>query len=363
MNLVMQRENKLQQQIHIIKNEISSQFQNNLISIILYGSYGRGEGAFYYDDSGCIRTYNDFDIIVVLDYLVDIKKVHKIGHLLSEKLDVKWVDISQKTILKLKTLELNIFNYDLKYGSRVIYGDENVINFIPSFNAKNIHLKEVETLYFTRMWAFLGCLPYDGFDRKLNSEETRFFNYQMAKAILAVVDIILIQKKQYCTSYIARVDRIFKISKNDVQLIKWSKWAIEEKMSPTNDVISPSELKEMYKEVLSLFLFKMYPALSLYYKININGAFDVKKGVFRSISELIIFFKVLLKTRKFDYFKKIKLKLVQSFLVESFLKNKTEKECLLKESKKILRKLDKSLKVRSLDWNEMRLIVSKLRAE
>ena len=76
---------------------------------------------------------------------------------------------------------------------------------------------------------------------------------------------------------------------------------------------------------------------------------------------MVIFFKVIIKTRSFDYIKKIKLKLIQSFLAEAFLKNETEQESLLIESKKLLKKREYSINVTNLNWHELRLIVSKLR--
>ena len=38
------------------------------------------------------------------------------------------------TISKLKRLYPTIFNYDLKYGSKVIYGDKNILDLIPEMD-------------------------------------------------------------------------------------------------------------------------------------------------------------------------------------------------------------------------------------
>lgn len=361
MGSLLERENKLQYEIAIINQEVLKHFPSGLLSIILYGSYGRDEGAFYYDEVGDIRTYNDFDIILVVDKLVHSKKIQDISDILNEKLDVKWIDLSQKVRSKLRSLELSIFNYDLKHGSRVIFGDQNVFNEIPDFKVENINLKEAETLYFTRIWAFLGSLPVDGFERELTPDEVRFFNYQMAKAVLAVIDVKLLLEGKYTTSYKARVKKICEIYVKDQHLVKWAKWAIDQKICPSHEQMNLKEVKERYKEVLELFLGEMYSVLSVYYKKKIDSPFDIKKALFWSMSELVIFFKVLLKTRSFDYLKKVKLKLMQSFLAEFILKNKKEQEGLLKESKKLLKQIDYSINVTNLNWHELRLIVSELR--
>jgi len=352
-------ENKLNSEIELINQIILEKISDSIISIILYGGYGRGEGAFYYDEQKKIRTYNDFDIVLVVKSIVEENIINQILKDLNKKIDVKWIDLSQKSLKSLKNLKLSIFNYDLKNGSRVIYGDQKIFNEIPSFKAKNIKLKEAETLYFTRLWAFLGSLPLDGFDRKLNSEEVRFFNYQMTKAILAVVDVILLNEAEYCTSYKERVKKLVALKKDNKDLVKWSNWAIGQKLFPSCELISPSQVKQMYKDILSLYIEEMYSILSVYYNRKIKNSFDIKQSLLYSKSEWIIFVKLLLKTRSLSYAKDFKMKLIQSFLVEAFLKKENQKEILLKESRKLFKQISKLSKCQ--DWNSMRIVIAKLR--
>jgi hypothetical protein len=357
----LDKNTKLNSEIELIKKVIVPKMNGSLISIILYGSYGRGEGAFYLDDIGNMRTYNDFDIILVLNSLVSSKSIHEISKELNDKLDVKWIDISQKTPKTLRNLKISVFNFDLKYGSRVIYGDQNILDKTPHFKAMNINLREAQTLYFTRLWTFLGSLPIDGFDRKLNSDEVRFFNYQMSKAILAVVDVILIRKGDYCSSYQKRVDKVRKISiiSNDFKPL--IEWAIKQKLSPSNEELSNVEVKERYEEILNVFLSEMYSALSIYHKKSIKDSFNLKKAVLGSKSLWLDFFKSVIKTRKFDYMKKIKLDVIQSFLAEAFLKEGKNQEELFKEAKKLLKQIEPSRKIDNLDWHELRIIISSLK--
>ena len=150
---------KLDNEIKIIINETISIIKNSIEAIILYGSYGREEGSFFRDDKGEIRTYNDFDIIIVSNSFISNSEIDKVSEILSNKLDVRWIDIAQKSIDDLKKLKSSIFNFDLKFGSSVIWGNKKILQYIPTFKCYELSLKEAETLYFTRIWTFLGSLP------------------------------------------------------------------------------------------------------------------------------------------------------------------------------------------------------------
>ncbi|MFI1772639.1 hypothetical protein [Thalassobellus citreus] len=354
---------KLNSEITIINSEILRFTNKQIISVVLYGSYGRGEGAFFLDAENNIRTYNDFDLVLVVNELLDQSIINKITIELNKKLDVKWIDISQKTKKKLRELKLTIFNFDLKNGSRVIYGDKNILDNIPDYNSANLSLKEAETLYFTRIWAFLGSLPVDGFERELKGEEVRFFRNQMAKAILAVVDVLLLQKKYYNSSYKKRCKKVIEIFNDKTNFIKWTKWAIEEKCNPKDKIISVSELKEMYLEITNLFLKEMYNVLSIYYNKKITGPYTVKKSVLFSTSEWLILLKSVVKTRSFKYIQQTKVKIAQSYLVDAFLREGKEKENLIKKSRELIKKLNNSEDIDNLNWNELRLLIAKLRMD
>lgn len=354
---------KLNNEIDIITSEILKITNNQVIAIILYGSYGRGEGAFFIDKENNIRTYNDFDLVLVVNKIIDHSIIDKISISLSDKLDVKWVDISQKTKEKLQKLQLTIFNFDLKNGSRVIYGDSEILDNLPDYDVSKLSLKEAETLYFTRIWAFLGALPIDGFERELNREEIRFYRNQMAKAVLAVVDVLLLQKKCYDSSYRKRTEKAIGIFNNNPNFIKWATWAIDEKCNPKDEIISVNELKKMYTEIASLFFKEMYVALSKYYNKRITQAADIEKALMFSVSEWLNLFKSMLKTRGFRYIRKTKVKIAQSYLMDAFFKEGIERENSINKTRGLIKKFDSSIKSNELNWNELRLLISQLRME
>ena len=114
---------KLKNDLDIIVEKIK---YINPIAIILYGSYGRGEGAWYDDKFGSKLPYNDYDILIILKSLISKIELKRIKKSLHKEINIKWIDLSQKTEKNIKNLNSSIFNYDLKYASKVIYGDTKI---------------------------------------------------------------------------------------------------------------------------------------------------------------------------------------------------------------------------------------------
>jgi len=352
---------KLENEIKIIITETVSILKNSIEAIILYGSYGREEGSFFSDNKGEIHTYNDFDIIIVPNSFINNSEIVKVSEVLSNKLDVRWIDISQKKVNDLKQLKVSIFNFDLKYGSTVIWGNEAVLEYIPAFNSSELSLKEAETLYFTRIWTFLGSLSVDAFKTGVSDDNARFFRNQMAKAILAVVDILLLQNKSYNSSYRKRVELINELHPNNEALTSMAKWALDEKLRPKSIKMSSIEVCELYDSVANLFFREMHLVLGKFYKRNITSTKDIEAAMKFSMYEIITIIKSAIKTRKISHSKGFKLRVAQSYIFEAYFKENDDKIKLINHAKRIITEIDSSSNVKSFDWNELRLFVAKLR--
>ena len=352
---------KLDNEIKIIINETISIINNSFEAIILYGSYGRQEGSFFRDDKGDIRTYNDFDIIIVSNSFISNSEIDKVSEILSNKLDVRWIDIAQKSIDDLKQLKSSIFNFDLKFGSSVIWGNKKILQYIPAFKSCELSLKEAETLYFTRIWTFLGSLPIDAFKSGVSNANARFFRNQMAKAVLAVVDILLLQNKSYNSSYKKRVERINELHTDNKTLIKLANWALKEKLRPKSNKMSSIEVSELYGSVSNLFIKEMYKVLGKFYNRNIATTKDIEAAMKFSMQEIVSIIKGAIKTRKISHSKGFKLRIAQSYIFEAYFKKNEKKIKLINIAKIIITEIDSYAKIDSFNWNELRLFVSELR--
>lgn len=282
-------EKSLNRDIETIKEiSLSLLDKENIISIYLYGGYGRGEGSWVLEEiNGQIsaKPYNDYDIAFIVKKKIPNEKLRQLESEFKKNLDVKWIDLDQYTTLNLKLFNTTIKNYDFKYASKWIYGNKDVLKNIPSIDSKSITLKDVETLYLTRIWTLVGSFPKNGL-MKMLKDEKMFFRNQMAKCILAIVDNILVLNKEYDASYKKRVEKI-KNYTNDIELLELSRWALEEKLFPKCEGMDASEIKRLYKKVNKLFFKYFYSTLSIYYKKIIECPEDIDKFIIYNPIDLI----------------------------------------------------------------------------
>ncbi|RLA83987.1 MAG: hypothetical protein DRG78_02705 [Epsilonproteobacteria bacterium] len=323
-----------------IKKQLISEVVENfptVDSIILYGSYGRGEGGWFLDNKK-LYPYNDFDLLLVYDKKYNNSvDINKFKEKLSKKVNVKFIDISFITTSKLKNTKNSIYGYDLKYGSKVIYGNTDILDNIPTLSSSNINLIEGEILFFTRLWPFVGSV----IDIKnLEGDESRFFRNQMAKAMLSIVDVILLMNNQYDHSYIKRYEMISLIDSKLISdnLLKRCKWALEEKLMPKATSMSKKDVEELYNEIASFYKKYMLMILNKKYNKNFLNILDFKdyyKKSFKINCKRILY--ILIKRNK--RFEKVYWTNIIQMNILSILTNEKEEKLLIEESVEIFKKI------------------------
>jgi len=279
----------LSRDIEVIKS-ISIKYLDpeNIISIYLYGGYGRDEGSWVIEKIGGqpkVRPYNDYDIAIIVKKKISLTKMRSLENKLKENLDIKWVDLCQYSKLNLKLFKVSIKNYDFKYASKWIYGRKDILRHIPNMDVKSITLKDIETLYITRIWTLIGSFSEKGLE-KMQYDEEMFFRNQMAKCILAIVDCVLVINKEYDPSYKKRVEKFSSIS-SDKKLVDLAQWALDEKLFPRTVGMTSEEINNLYQSVHRLFFLHMYSSLSIYYKTKIDKPEDMYHQIMYNPIELI----------------------------------------------------------------------------
>ena len=73
--------------------------------IILYGGYGRNEGSWLVIDNQSPKPYNDFDILLVVNKQLNGDIIFKIKEHLKSKISIRWIDLTQIKLKKLKKLK------------------------------------------------------------------------------------------------------------------------------------------------------------------------------------------------------------------------------------------------------------------
>ena len=256
---------------------------------------------------------------------------------------------------------MSIYNYDLKYASKVIDGDYSILKLISNFDAYKLPLKEGEILFFTRLWTLLGCLNEKGFQIQCNKEEARFFRSQMAKAILAVVDVLLLQRGVYHPSYRERIQRLISLYPKNIEFNELSKWALKEKLNPSSEKINPKDIQSLYNKVHKEYFFHMMGFFSKYYNEKVNSVYDIERHTKYSFVYLIRRLGYLMIKRNFRGEKILAIKMAQMFIAVAYEDGNINNE-LFRKGIKYMKYIDSSISD-ELSWNKARILVAKMRNE
>ena len=176
------------------------------VGIILCGGFGRGEGTVV-KEGQLVRPVNDYDFLIVtdekpLDMSILAKK-------LANALTMKLLDIRAISPDELNKLPISQWAYDLKYGSKVIFGDKSLLQLIPDFSAEQIPVWEAIKLLCNRMAGILGALSYDEAMRSLIIKDQGWFRVQVDHMLIACGDAALIRYGYYHHLYRERLRRLF----------------------------------------------------------------------------------------------------------------------------------------------------------
>jgi len=334
---------------------------SELRAIILYGGYGRDEGSWIIESDGEHRPYNDYDILLVIENKIPVEQIELLRKDLAKQIGIRWVDIGQKTPEELQKSRPSIYNYDLKYASKVIQGDLNILSLIPKMDAAKLPLKEGETLFFTRLWTLLGSLDEKGFSVDRAGEESRFFRNQMAKAVLAVVDVLLLQKRAYYSSYKERVKRLSELYPEKIELCDLSEWALEEKLFPKAPDMTADEIKKLYQKIHHFFFSEVYGLLTKYYGRRIENPKGIERHLKWGVTSIVKRVGWIVLRKNLNWEKRIAVNLAQSYIAAAFNNDVNYKE-FFQRGIGYIRYLDWSFPADS-SWDKARVRVAELRME
>lgn len=192
----------------------------NLIAIILFGGFGKGEGSVEITGGKPI-PYNDFDFYVVTREKLSDETLDSISHRASATIgrggeeiahhpeqrydSTKFfhVDVRCIPIEMLPNLMKTQRYYELKHKSIVLFGDSTVLDQIPTITPDDIPLSEGLRNLFNKLHTMLlGLQPsYTEDQRKIKI----FWSY---KAYLAICESLLILSRRFASSAFER-DKLF----------------------------------------------------------------------------------------------------------------------------------------------------------
>jgi hypothetical protein len=183
-----------------------------LEGLALAGGYGRGEGGVLRTETG-EHPYNDLEFFVFVRGLPRVndfrfgEALQKLGHSLSEVAGIE-VEFKILSLAKLRTSTPTMFYYDLFMGHRwLIGGEELLAGCAQHGDASRIPLHEATRLLMNRCSGLLYAkerLQRETF----TSEDADFVHRNLAKAQLAMGDVLLAASGNYHWSCRERAQRL-----------------------------------------------------------------------------------------------------------------------------------------------------------
>lgn len=251
--------------LNLIKKEILKEI-NDIKCILLGGGFGRGEGSVLMLKN-LIQPINDYDIYVICNIIPDENKRTLIRKRLNSIIKIRQIDIDYRTRKDLKNSKKTVSDFDLKYASKLIYGDISVLNTMPEFNSNEIKLSEGIIPLNLYLIALIQSFPY-----KNNIKDEFWGKQQICKSILGWSMALLINEKKYDPSYFKR-KIIFNSITNDQEMIDLVNFATEFKLKPR--LKSKDNWDTLWHRNLYIHLKVINIIYSKYYKKNIDNIFDV----------------------------------------------------------------------------------------
>jgi hypothetical protein len=168
-------------------------------AIIIAGGFGRGEGTIM-TDGASIRPANDYDIVVVG---ADGTAVEGLSETLARDLQIDFVDLCPCPALT-RSEPLSQWDHDLRYGSRLVWGNPLVVDRLPHYAPAEIGVDEGIFQIGNRSGGLL--LGFTGAGEAADAQDL-FLMRQATKFLIAIADCWLIAHADYHASYAIRQRR------------------------------------------------------------------------------------------------------------------------------------------------------------
>jgi len=201
------RELAISRDLKAIRRCIAKLDPNPEKTVILAGSFGRGEGAVVVED-GRGRAVNDYDVLVFSKTKIDPAVLKAARERLAKEAGLPFMDLSWLDPEWASVPDLTLFRYDFRYGARVVAGDYGFLDRLPHWAENEIPSAEVLRLLCNRAAGVLiGLIPAVLSSKEPLGGDREFLWIQAMKAGTALADHHLTNWGAYHTSYRVRRGR------------------------------------------------------------------------------------------------------------------------------------------------------------
>lgn len=230
----------------------------NVRYLILVGGFGRGEGAVLFEN-GVPAPINDYDVVVISENGPDRSRLKELSKEIAKKIGVRLVDLIPIKNADVSSLPYTMFNYDMKYGGYIFFGDGNILGKMPDYDPSKMPLVEGKVLLFKRMICLLESYSEEFRKREPSEDEKFFLANQSSKMVVACCDSLLLLKGLYHHSYIERCKRFSEVFKERKKLVGLVQGATDFKLRPKSEINFDTikywfDARELFIDTLSEFL-------------------------------------------------------------------------------------------------------------
>jgi hypothetical protein len=201
---------KIDQIIACQVSEISSRIikeVDDVISLFLIGGYARGEGSVLVEKDGIVPL-GDYDFLVISrfpHYPIEFSWVKS----LQKKFRVQYhIGTSIVWEPSLPFLGKRIYWYEMKFGSRLLFGSEKVLDLIRISDGSEVSVNEGLSLMFNRLMGLLRVFDISLLTNKPNRRQREDLIFQSVKLILSCGESLLLLDHRYHFSYEERLRRL-----------------------------------------------------------------------------------------------------------------------------------------------------------
>ena len=173
---------------------------HSIDGIFLVGGFGRDEGSIMMHE-GKVHVINDYDLVIITSKSYKKDEIDYFRNELEAMLSIRQVDITTYNKWQLRTMAFSMYSYDLKYASKCIYGDKEVLELIPKMNKAEMPVLEAVRPLLLFPVSLLQARPKS----ENLSDIDLFWSYQqITKSILGWSTAMLIDKGLYDPLYSKR---------------------------------------------------------------------------------------------------------------------------------------------------------------
>ena len=203
-----------------IRDAILDMGSRNVLSIVLTGGFGRGEGGVVSDGRGSYLPVNDYDMLVVTrrddlpSRLWLRRRLKALEPALSRACGAR-VDIACKTPRMLRDAPYTVDAYETAAGHMLLWGSEEPLERIRRRRAEDLPLVEATRYLYNRGAALLWARRMLAAGVQLDEDHWRFLLIAIQKARLSWGDALLLANRRYTVRYRERGERLGEVSLPD----------------------------------------------------------------------------------------------------------------------------------------------------